>query len=122
MGEYLGYSVSTAGDVNDDGYADVVATGLLYDKSPAITNTGAAILYLGSSAGLITNTAWLTTGSVTNEWFGYAVSTAGDVNGDGHDDVIVGDRYFANGQTEEGAAFVFLPYGHRSQCRPRLAS
>ena len=38
--------------------------------------------------------------------FGYCVSTAGDVNGDGYTDVIVGAPLYANGHTKEGAAFV----------------
>jgi hypothetical protein len=38
---------------------------------------------------------------------GYSVSSAGDVNGDGYSDVIVGAPKYDNGQTDEGAAFVF---------------
>jgi FG-GAP repeat len=40
--------------------------------------------------------------------FGISVAGAGDVNGDGYDDVIVGAELFDAGQTDEGAAFVFL--------------
>jgi hypothetical protein len=35
------------------------------------------------------------------------VSSAGDVNGDGYSDVVVGAKYYDNGQTNEGAAFVY---------------
>ena len=35
------------------------------------------------------------------------MGTAGDVNGDGYSDVIVGARKYDNGQTDEGRAFVY---------------
>jgi hypothetical protein len=44
-----------------------------------------------------------------NAYFGYRVSSAGDVNGDGFDDVLVGAWFFDNGETNEGK--VFLYYG-----------
>jgi hypothetical protein len=53
---------------------------------------------------LLTTPAWSVGGSGD---FGVSVSTAGDVNGDGCDDVIVGARRYANGQVDEGAAFVY---------------
>jgi FG-GAP repeat len=55
---------------------------------------------------------WMGESNQANARFGYAVSTAGDVNGDGYDDVIVGARYCSNGQTEEGAVAVY--YGSAS--------
>jgi len=104
-----GRSVSTAGDVNGDGYSDVIVGAWLYDNLQ--TDEGRAFLYLGSGAGLSTSTAWTAEGDQDGATFGWSVSTAGDVNGDGYSDVIVGATNYDNGQTDEGRAFLYLGSG-----------
>lgn len=44
----------------------------------------------------------------SNMWLGFSVSSAGDVNGDGYSDVIVGAPKYDLGQENEGAAFVYM--------------
>ncbi|MFH1633545.1 MAG: FG-GAP-like repeat-containing protein, partial [Chloroflexota bacterium] len=83
-GDDYGFSVSTAGDVNGDGFADVIAGDYL-DTS----DNGIAYLYMGSVTGVITTPVWVAHGP-GNSQFGYEVGTAGDVNGDGYDDIIIG--------------------------------
>jgi len=102
----FGYSVATAGDVNDDGYADVIVGARYYDNGQ--TDEGRAFVYLGGVAGLSTSPAWTAESDQANAVFGWSVATAGDVNGDGYDDVIVGARLYNNGQSDEGRAFVYL--------------
>jgi hypothetical protein len=102
----FGGQVSSAGDVNGDGYADVVVGA--YSYSDGQSNEGKAFVYLGSSSGLVTTAAWTGEGDQVDAAYGYSVSRAGDVNGDGYADVVVGAADFSNGQTEEGAAFVYL--------------
>jgi len=101
----FGTSVGTAGDVNADGYADVIVGALGYDNGQ--TNEGAAFVYHGSSGGLSTTPDWMADGDQVDAWFGYSVALAGDVNGDGYSDVVVGALTFENGHTWEGAAFVY---------------
>ncbi len=107
----LGYSVASAGDVNDDGHADVVVGAVLYD-TPGFTDGGLALVFLGTAAGIPNGNPTSTSNSIQGDQsssrFGVSVAGAGDVNGDGYDDLIVGARLYDMGQTDEGAAFVFL--------------
>jgi hypothetical protein len=101
----FGVSVSTAGDVNGDGYSDVIIGSFMYDNGQ--TDEGKAFVYFGSSAGLSANSNWAAESDQANAQYGCSVATAGDVNGDGFSDVIVGAQSFDNGQTDEGRAYVY---------------
>ncbi|MCI0521517.1 MAG: integrin alpha [Chloroflexi bacterium] len=101
-----GYSVASAGDVNADGYDDVIVGAAKYFAS--VDKEGAALLYLGGESGLATTPAWVVGGGLTGARFGSSVASAGDVNGDTFDDVIVGAYRYNQGQSEEGAAYVFF--------------
>jgi hypothetical protein len=102
----LGECVARAGDVNGDGYSDVLVGVPGYSNGQA--NEGRVMLYTGSATGLAVTPAWTVESNQAGARFGYSVSTAGDVNGDGYSDVIVGAPYYSNGQTDEGRAFVYL--------------
>ncbi len=164
-GARFGASVASAGDINGDGYADLVV------GAPLSGGTGAAYVYLGSAAGLATTPALTWAGPVGSEFgasvatagdtnadgfsevlvgapaanlvqvfqgdpntlpftvtitlngaagsrFGAAVATAGDVNGDGRSDVVIGAPLFTNGQANEGAAFIY--HGAPGQLNPAV--
>ncbi len=103
----FGFSVSSAGDVNRDGYADVVVGAFLSGPN----DNGSATLYLGGASPLGT----LFTGETqpqSDDEFGIAVSGAGDVNRDGYDDVIVGayrnDACCGLAGGDAGRAYLFV--------------
>ncbi|MBT3220461.1 MAG: hypothetical protein HN348_15350, partial [Proteobacteria bacterium] len=100
-----GHSVSSAGDVNGDGYADIVVGAVHYDNGEL--NEGAAFLYLGSGSGPMNVASWVAESNQGDGFFGRSVSSAGDVNGDGFADVIVGMPQYASGQSQEGAAHAY---------------
>jgi PKD repeat protein len=103
--EHFGFSVNTAGDVNGDGYDDVII------GAPGYTNgqqeEGRAYIYYGSSSGLSSSVDWTVESNVPYATLGYSVAPAGDVNDDGYDDVIIGAPYYGDGETDEGAAYLF---------------
>ena len=101
----FGIAVATAGDVNGDGYSDVIVGAPSFDNGQ--DGEGRALVYLGSSTGLGAAPAWTAEANLLNAQFGYAVGTAGDVNGDGYSDVIVGVPYYGNGQSDEGRALTY---------------
>src|SRR4030095_11281709 len=96
-------------DVNADGHADVIVGAYTYDNGQ--TDEGAAFLYQGTGAGLLPMSSWTAEGNQGGALFGYSVAPAGDVNGDGSADVVVGSYAFDNGQLNEGRAYLYYGGG-----------
>lgn len=112
-GGEFGYAVSGAGDVNHDGYADVIVGA---DKNEmTVYKEGTARVYLGGAGGLATSPQWIGGGGITGSRYGAAVAGGGNVNGDLYDDVLVGAPRFNPTQAGEGG--VFLYYGSWSGIR-----
>jgi hypothetical protein len=105
LGAEFGYAVGSAGDVNGDGFADVIIGAPKYDQ---LADQGGAVLaFYGGPAGLGTTLNWAIGSDLKGSRFGAAVSSAGDVNGDGFADVVVGAYRYNNGQPEEGRVFLY---------------
>lgn len=85
---WFGYSVSMAGDVNRDGYTDVVIGAPRYTRT--FQRQGACFLFYGSPTGLVLNTSLRIEGFDFNAQFGFSVAGAGDVDGDTFPDILVG--------------------------------
>ncbi len=100
-GDNFGYSVSSAGDVDGDGYSDVIVGAYGYN---AATNQGRAYIYFGA-ASMDNGADVVFTGATAGDYFGESVSGAGDMNGDGFDDVIVGAESYNSGQ---GRAYIYF--------------
>jgi hypothetical protein len=105
-GAEFGAAVGGAGDVNDDGYADILIAAPLYDD--AFTDEGQVLLYRGAASGLAASSIWGVLGGQAEATLGRrAVGSAGDVNGDGRADVIMGAPAWDNPEEDEGIAYVF---------------
>ena len=106
----LGTSVAFAGDVNDDGYSDVLVGAPGFATSPAQFQEGKAFLFLGTSSGVLASTpAWEFESDEINAKLGQSVAGAGDVNGDGYADVFVGaPGATVGGLQDSGRVYVFL--------------
>lgn len=82
-GSYFGLEAKSIGDFNSDGYGDL-AVGAEWENS----STGAVYLYLGGKE-FNTTADVVLKGNFAGEYFGHAVSPAGDFNGDGFDDLMI---------------------------------
>ncbi|MFO0982983.1 MAG: integrin alpha [Planctomycetota bacterium] len=101
-GDGFGGAVSNVGDVNGDGRADVLV-GNAWDDAYG-TNAGTATVYSGKDQSVL----HAFHGDAAGDYFGFAVSGAGDVNADGVPDFVVGaTRYVDFLQTGVGYARVF---------------
>lgn len=103
--ELLGNGVGTAGDVNGDGYSDLLVGAPRFDAG-LVEDVGRVDLFLGGPAGLASAPAWSIVGAEEEGEVGFAVSTAGDVNGDGFGDFLIGARHVDDKKTDAGAVFV----------------
>jgi hypothetical protein len=108
-------SAAAAGDITGDGFGDVVIGDYLYDSQQA--ETGRALVFHGSQHGLADQPSWTIANDDSFSWFGYSVAAAGDLNGDGGDDILIGAP--RSGGANRGAVFIFGSNGRRHECMPR---
>src|SRR4028118_1080139 len=96
--DFSGRSVSSAGDVNGDGFDDLIIGAHLADPN-GINGAGQSYVVFGSNSGfsaslnlstLNGSNGFAINGIAVNDYSGESVSSAGDVNGDGIDDLIIG--------------------------------
>ncbi len=90
-GDQFGVSVGNAGDVNADGYGDLIVGA--YTDDAAGANSGSAQVFSGANGSIIHTF----NGESVEDRFGWSVSGAGDTNGDGYADLIVGGQLVAAG-------------------------
>ncbi|MBI2339567.1 MAG: FG-GAP repeat protein [Deltaproteobacteria bacterium] len=107
-GDYAGWAVSGAGDLNNDGYDDLLV-GTYYNDAGG-TDAGAAYLVLGPVSGTQSLSAAdaKLTGEAADDHAGWSVSNVGDINLDSYDDFSIGAMYEDSGATNAGAAYLVL--------------
>jgi hypothetical protein len=87
-GAELGAALATAGDVNGDGFSDVILGAPGFDGP--LPDAGRVFVFHGATGGLAAAPDWTQPGPHENAHAGLAVASAGDVNGDGRSDAVVG--------------------------------
>lgn len=105
-GQIFGYSVASAGDFNNDGTDDFMVGALTY-YTGIDYYCGRVYIYSGFDGSLLVTI----TGDAEWNYFGGDVSSAGDLNGDGFADVIIGAPLNDTGEPNGGTAYVFNGYG-----------
>ena len=104
-GELLGYAIADAGDVDGDGVHDVIIGAPQGGLSCTGTEVGPGHAYVRSGA---TGALLLTLGGAPDRaHLGAAVSSAGDINRDGHADLLVGAPCAGPNGAQSGAAYVY---------------
>jgi hypothetical protein len=104
QGDHFGFAVSEAGDVNKDGYADILV-GAWSANSAYVIYGGPTLANIILANGPLNpaTTGFRVSGFASGDHFGCAVSRAGDMNGDGYGDILVGADWF---NSQQGAAYV----------------
>ncbi|MBN3991121.1 MAG: FG-GAP repeat protein [Nostoc sp. NMS2] len=112
--DYSGNSVSSAGDINSDGFDDLII-GAQGASPNGQDNAGESYVVFGSSNGFgaslnlssLDGSNGFVINGIDNDNSGRSVSSAGDINGDGFDDLIIGaSGAFPNGQNRTGESYV----------------
>ncbi len=85
----FGETLDRAGDVNGDGFDDIIVGSRTYDYTQFSRSDGKAFVYYGSASGPASTADWVTP-QVDFARLGSDVGFAGDLNGDGYDDIYVG--------------------------------
>ncbi len=109
---YLSHSINIDGDVDGDGLNDLIFSAYFNDDGG--TYAGKSYLFtgasLGSTSGSVSPTRadWMWTGDSAQDQAGTGVGFAGDVDGDGMDDVLIGAKADDRGATDAGTQYLFL--------------
>jgi len=120
VSDAFGRSVASAGDVNGDGYADLIIGAFGADPN-GNSNAGSTYVVFGQSSGFASSldlsdlnltgvTGGRLNGVAADDESGGSVASAGDVNGDGLPDIIIGASYAAANGSGTGSSYVYLSH------------
>ena len=110
--DVAGWSIASAGDVDGDGLSDMLISAIRSHHGIE-TDVGKVYLILGSSLGSFSTidlsyADYVFIGEDVDDWAGSSVSSAGDVDGDGLDDILIGADGSDDGGAWSGKAYLLL--------------
>ena len=104
----FGYSVAAAGDFNGDGKPDIVISAP-FDDNNGKSASGSVFIFFNGAEARTGAADVILEGQSAGDNFGFSVASAGDFNGDGKTDVIVGAPFDDNNvEVDSGSAFIFF--------------
>ncbi len=116
QGDLLGNSVSSAGDINGDGFDDLIVGAYLADQNSQY-GSGSSYVIFGKASGFSSNidvtsldgtSGFRLDGELLNDNLGWSVSSAGDINQDGFDDLIIGTPFTDINGVNSGSTYVLF--------------
>ncbi len=111
VNDFFGYAVSCAGDVNGDGIDDILIGA--YGNNTGGNDAGETYLFFGNRCEGLNNISLSEAdasfiGESPGDWSGFSVSSGGDINGDGYDDILIGAQHNSEVGSETGQTYLIF--------------